>query len=44
MITIYTKNNCVQCKMSKREFDRYNVEYREINIDEHPEITEKSWF
>jgi glutaredoxin len=27
--------------MSKREFDRYNVEYKEINIDEHPEIIEE---
>jgi glutaredoxin len=27
--------------MSKREFDRHNVEYKEINIDEHPEIIEE---
>lgn len=41
MITIYTRNKCVQCMMSKKEFDRHHVEYREINIDEHPEIIEE---
>ncbi|KXU02718.1 Glutaredoxin-like protein NrdH, required for reduction of Ribonucleotide reductase class Ib [Streptococcus constellatus] len=37
MVTIYSKNNCVQCKMTKRFLDTNHVEYREINLDEQPE-------
>ena len=37
MVTIYSKNNCVQCKMTKRFLDTTQVEYREINLDEQPE-------
>ena len=36
MVTIYSKNNCVQCKMTKRFLDSNHVEYREINLDEQP--------
>ena len=38
MVTIYSKNNCVQCKMTKRFLDTNHVEYREINLDEQPEF------
>lgn len=37
MVTIYSKNNCMQCKMTKRFLDSQHVEYREINLDEQPE-------
>lgn len=37
MITIYTKNNCAQCKMAKKIMDRSGVEYEEINIDKNPD-------
>ena len=37
MVTIYSKNDCVQCKMTKRFLDTNHVEYREINLDEQPE-------
>ena len=37
MVTIYSKNNCVQCKMTKRFLDTNHVEYREINLDEQPD-------
>jgi len=33
MVTVYSKNNCVQCKMTKRFLDSNNVAYREINLD-----------
>ena len=33
MITIYTKDDCQQCKMTKGLFDNANVVYKEINID-----------
>ncbi|CMX69211.1 nrdH-redoxin [Streptococcus pneumoniae] len=32
MVTVYSKNNCVQCKMTKRFLDSNNVSYREINL------------
>ena len=35
--TVYSKNQCVQCKMTKRFLDTNHVEYREINLDEQPE-------
>ncbi|HHT7802903.1 TPA: glutaredoxin-like protein NrdH [Streptococcus suis] len=38
MVTIYSKNDCVQCKMSKKFLDQHGVEYKEINLDEHPEF------
>lgn len=40
MVTIYSKNNCVQCKMSKKFLDEHNVAYQEINLDEQPEFIE----
>lgn len=38
MVTIYSKNDCVQCKMTKKFLDQHNVEYNEINLDEQPEF------
>ena len=38
MVTIYSKNDCVQCKMTKKFLDQYKVEYNEINLDEQPEF------
>lgn len=38
MVTIYSKNNCVQCKMTKKFLDQHKVEYNEINLDEQPEF------
>ncbi|HFI0467749.1 TPA: glutaredoxin-like protein NrdH [Streptococcus suis] len=40
MVTIYSKNDCVQCKMSKKFLDEHNVAYKEINLDEQPEFIE----
>ncbi|HFU4460381.1 TPA: glutaredoxin-like protein NrdH [Streptococcus suis] len=40
MVTIYSKNDCVQCKMSKKFLDQHNVAYKEINLDEQPEFIE----
>ena len=41
MVTVYSKNNCVQCKMTKRFLDSNNIAYREINLDEQPEFIEQ---
>ncbi|VGR13996.1 glutaredoxin-like protein NrdH [Streptococcus pyogenes] len=37
MITVYSKNNCMQCKMTKKFLEQYGANFQEINIDEHPE-------
>lgn len=40
MVTVYSKNNCVQCKMTKRFLEQHNVAFKEINLDEEPEFIE----
>lgn len=37
MVTVYTKDNCQPCKITKREFDRLGIQYTEINIDSNPD-------
>lgn len=37
-ITIFSKNNCMQCKMTKKLLDKEGADYQEINIDERPEM------
>lgn len=34
MIKVYTKNNCMPCKMTKRKLQELGVNYQEINVDE----------
>jgi len=36
-VTIYSKNNCMQCKMTKRFLSEHNVEFEERNINQNPE-------
>lgn len=36
-IKIYTKNGCIQCKMTKRFLSQHHVDFDEININEQPE-------
>lgn len=40
MITVYTKNNCMPCKMTKRKLQELGVNYKEINVDENLEALE----
>lgn len=37
-ITLFSKNNCMQCKMTKKLLDNEGADYQEINIDERPEM------
>lgn len=32
MLTLYTKDNCVQCKMTKAVLNQYHIPYQERNI------------
>jgi len=41
MVTIYTKNNCVQCDATKRMMDKLGVEYETVNISDYPEELDK---
>jgi glutaredoxin-like protein NrdH len=35
-ITVYTKNNCVQCDRTKKWLDKNGVAYTTVNMDESP--------
>ena len=34
IVTLYTKNNCVQCDRTKKWLDKNDVAYTTINMDE----------
>lgn len=36
-ITIFQKQLCMQCKMTKKFLEKEGADFVEINIDEHPE-------
>lgn len=40
MVTVFSKNDCVQCKMAKKFLEQHNIEFKEINLDEQPEYIE----
>ncbi|GBD78992.1 nrdH-redoxin [Tetragenococcus halophilus subsp. halophilus] len=35
-ITLFSKNNCMQCKMTKRFLAENNINFEEVNIDNEP--------
>ncbi|WP_429970610.1 redoxin NrdH [Fructilactobacillus sp. Tb1] len=37
-ITVFTKNNCIQCKMTKRFLEEHNIDFVEKNTSENPEF------
>ncbi|WP_317698540.1 glutaredoxin-like protein NrdH [Xylocopilactobacillus apis] len=39
-ITVFSRNNCMQCKMVKRFLIDHGVSFNEINIDEEPSARE----
>ena len=41
MTTVYTKDNCVQCDMTKRLMDKIGIEYDVVNISNDPEALDK---
>lgn len=40
-ITVFSKNNCMQCKMTKRFLMENNIAFQEVNIDEQPEMIDQ---
>lgn len=41
MVTVYSKNNCMQCNMTKKELVKLGVDFKEINLDEQPEYIQQ---
>lgn len=39
-VTVYSKNNCMQCKMTKRYLTEHNVDFQEINVSNQPEYVD----
>lgn len=39
-VVLYSKYDCVQCKMTKRLLDSLGIAYQEINLDESPQFRE----
>ena len=39
-IKLFSKNNCMQCKMAKRFLRENQIAFEEINIDNEPEALE----
>ena len=37
MVKVYSKNNCMQCKMTKRYLTENQISFEEVNIDNEPE-------
>lgn len=40
LITVWTLPNCVQCMMTKKEFDRRGIRFEEMNLENHPDAAE----
>lgn len=40
MITVYSKNNCMQCKMVKKWLSEHDIAFNEINVDEQPDYVQ----
>ena len=40
MVTVYTKNNCMQCKLTKRNLQENGIEYQEVNTDDDEKALE----
>ena len=41
MITLYTKDNCIQCKATERLLKQLGIEYLEINIEHNEKVRER---
>lgn len=36
-ITVYTTENCVQCNSTKRYFDKHDISYETVDLNDNPE-------
>ena len=35
-VTVYTNPNCVQCDMTKRQFDKLGIDYTVVDLSKNP--------
>ncbi|NLT85868.1 glutaredoxin-like protein NrdH [Leuconostoc sp.] len=40
-VTIYTKYNCVQCKMTKNFLEAQGIAFKEVNIEEETQYVDE---
>lgn len=40
-VTVFTKENCVQCNMTKKALDRIAVEYEQVDVTKDPSVIEE---
>lgn len=38
-VTVYTNPNCVQCDMTKRQFDKLGIDYTVVDLSKNPKKT-----
>lgn len=41
MVTVYTKQDCMQCKMTKNVLTQKGIEFTVKNVTEHPEYRDE---
>lgn len=41
MVTVFSKDNCIQCKMIKKFLKQHQINFIEHNIDEQPEYVDQ---
>lgn len=39
-VTIWTKTYCVQCDMTKKQFDKLGIQYEEQSLEDNPLVLE----
>ena len=39
-ITIYTRDNCIQCHATKRAMESRGFDFEMVNLDQHPEMAD----
>lgn len=39
-ITIYTRDNCIQCHATKRAMESRGYDFEMVNLDQHPEMAD----
>lgn len=41
MVTVYSKKDCMQCRMTKRKLTELHIPFEEKNTSEHEEYTDE---
>jgi glutaredoxin-like protein NrdH len=40
-VTVYTKSNCVQCEMTKKQLTKKNIHFEEVDLEKSPKKLEE---